>query len=82
MSMAIFNSYVKLPEGRPYFNHLSMPSVPQKPIGKVTPHKSAQESGIGLVKAFTRIPTGKKTHTRYIGIWSFMVLKHGWKIHL
>ena len=60
MSMAIFNSYVKLPEGRPYFNHLSMPSVPQKPIGKVTPHKSAQESGIGLVKAFTRIPTGKK----------------------
>ena len=59
--MAIFNSYNQLPEGRPYFNNLSMPSVPQKPIGKVTPHKSPQESGIGLVmEGFHPHPNGKK----------------------
>jgi hypothetical protein len=70
MSMAIFNSYNQLPEGRPYFNNLSMPSVPQKPIGKVTPHKSPQESGIGLVmEGFHPHPNGKKkTYSRYIGI--------------
>jgi hypothetical protein len=70
MSMAIFNSYKQLPEGRPYFNNLSMPSVPQKPIGKVTPHKSPQESGIGLVmEGFHPHPNGKKKHIPGISVY-------------